>query len=93
MKKTIRETFLKADSKNSAYYKLITTEINDGFIIKKVSGCKGRVPHEETYYRESLVDAINLHTKKIKEKTNTRSKRKRVYYIVSDSDSEKLLLN
>ncbi|MDY6896161.1 MAG: hypothetical protein SVO01_12225 [Thermotogota bacterium] len=93
MEKIIRKTLLNADSTKRAYYRLITEEINGGFIIKKESGCEGRALHKETYFRESLVEARELHAKKIKEKTNKKSKRKRIYYIVSDSDNTAKYLN
>ena len=82
----IRETFLRAkESKKQAYYKLKTLEISDGYLIKKESGiADNRALHEETYFRESLKEALKLHSEKIKEKTNTKTKRKRVYDIVSD---------
>ncbi len=84
--KVIRETYLKADSKNNAWYKLVTEEISGGFIIRKESGTEGRALHKEIYFRESIVKAQQFHSKKIKEKTNTKSKRKRIYYVVSDSE-------
>ena len=88
MENVIRETFLRADSAKQAFYRLVTEEITDGFLIRKESGIgEGRVLHEETYFRESLRDAIKLHEKKIHEKTNKQSKRKRIYSIILDQSS------
>ena len=87
MENVIRETFLRVDSKNNAFYKLIMEQITDGFLIRKESGIgEGKVLHKEAYFRESLEDAIKFHENKIREKTNSALKRKRVYSVVFDKD-------
>ena len=87
MESIIRETYLQANSSKQAFYKLITEQITDGFLVRKESGIgEGRVLHEETYFRKSLDGAIQLHEKKVKEKTNAASKRKRVYSVIFDRD-------
>ena len=88
---TVRETYLSANSKKKAFYKLTIEKISDiGFLIRKESGIEGsKVLHSETYFREFLKDAVQLHNKKIKQKTNKNNKRDRVYEVVSDFENPK----
>ena len=84
MRRLISETMLVAEeSPREAFYQLLLEELPaDGYLIRKISGTKDAILHEESYHRESEVAAMELVEAKIRSKTSPARKGPRRYRLL-----------
>ena len=74
-------TRLKAESPRNAFYDLALIRISEGFLVRKESGCNGKMIHRETWFRETLEEASRLYQGIIQEKTDPLRRSPRKYRV------------
>ena len=79
--RVLSSTRLKAESPRQAFYDLALIRISEGFLVRKESGCNGKVTHRETWFRETLEEASRLYQAIIQEKTDPSRRSPRKYRV------------
>lgn len=90
MVKILRQTYLEAKSPHHPWYLLTMIQLAEGFVIEKKSGCQGRRPHIDAWFRWESFAATETYDKILRRKT--RLGRKRVYRQVQQPDQLELFI-
>ncbi len=90
MAKVLRKTYLEAESPRYAWYQITMIQLVEGFVIEKKSGCQGRKPHTDAWFRWESFAATETYDKILRRKT--KPGRKRVYRQVQQPDQLELFM-
>ena len=88
MANVLKQTYLEAESPRHAWYQITMIQLTEGFVIEKCSGCQGRKPHIEAWFRWESLAANEVYDRILK--TKTKLGRKRVYRKVQQRDQLEL---
>ncbi|RMH03590.1 MAG: hypothetical protein D6704_12410 [Nitrospirae bacterium] len=72
----LSQTYLQSDSPAYAWYQLRLLRLAEGFAVEKTSGCRGRKPNTEAWFRWEETAARKLYDKILHTKTSGNRQRR-----------------